>query len=163
MAQQSFSLTVETKNFNKHIKQFLSKSNLSIAVIIKKFAFDLLARIVRKSPVDTGRSRAGWYVAMERLGGTVPIAKKGQKNVSANAILEGKAAGKFVSHIGYQYRNQWVELINGVGYVIYLEYGYSHQAPFGMVRISMRELRRGELPKNLSNQLKKDWNSFYSI
>lgn len=46
-----FSMKVETKNFNRHIKQFLKKSDISVEKAIKKFAFDLLSRIIKKSPV----------------------------------------------------------------------------------------------------------------
>ena len=52
---------------------------------------------------------------------------------------------------------KYVELINNVKYILFLEYGSSDQAPFGMVRISMRKLR-GRLPKDLGDEFRKDWN-----
>ena len=167
---RNFSISVETKEFNRHVKSFLKKGNVSTELAIKKFAFDLLKRIIRKNPVDTGRSRAAWYVSMEKLskeGGFIePITTS--PNYSEEAVSEGKSKGQFIDHTK-GYLNKWIEIINGVSYIIYLEYGRSNQAPYGrsnqapygMVRISMRELRRGKLPKELSDRLKKDWNSFY--
>ena len=108
---------------------------------------------MRKNPVDTGRSRAGWYVAIEKLGGTV-------SGISSSGVDEGRRRGRFIDHTK-GFTDKWVEMINGVDYIIYLEYGRSNQAPYGMVRVSMRELRRGKLPKDMAKQIKKDWNSFY--
>ncbi len=59
-----FSMEIETKNFNRHIKQFKKRVNIADEIVLKKFAFDLIKKIIEKSPVDTGRSGAGWYVAM---------------------------------------------------------------------------------------------------
>ena len=149
---QAFSMKVETDLFNKHIKQFLKKSNISVEKGIKKFAFDLLNRIIKKNPVDTGRSRAAWYVAIEKLGGAISVSTKEER--------EGYSKGKFIDHTK-NFLDKYIEIVNGVDYVIYLEYGSSKQAPYGMVRLSMRELRKGKLPQDLSKQLQKDWNEFY--
>jgi hypothetical protein len=51
VASKSFTIEVETKAFNEHIKQFMAKSSVGIDMVIKKFAFDLLRRIILKSPV----------------------------------------------------------------------------------------------------------------
>lgn len=147
-----FSVVVETQRFNKHIDSFLRKSNLSVEIVIKKFAFDLLSRIIKKSPVDTGRSRAGWYVAVEKLGNVKP-------SITTDEEREGYAKGRFTDHTK-DTTDKWVEIVNGVNYIIYLEYGHSKQASYGMVRVSMRELRGGRLPKELSKRFQRDWNSF---
>jgi len=169
----NFSMEVETKEFNKHIKDFMKKTNLSTETVLKKFAFDLLARIIRKTPVDTGRARGGWFVAMEALGAqssrsiefNISRKAKGGKSkaVTRDAFEEGKAQGQFIDHTK-GHLNKWIEIINGVEYIIFLEYGGktgSAQAPFGMVRVSMREIRKGELPKNMTKEMQKDWNKFY--
>ncbi len=51
-------------------------------------------------------------------------------------------------------------MINNVDYIIFLEYGWSAQAPFGMVRISMRKIR-GLLPKELDDSYRRDWNKIF--
>jgi hypothetical protein len=97
---------------------------------------------------------------MEKLG-SMPLGLKKGKNYSSEAESEGKKKGSFVDHTGKQYLDKWVEIINGVEYVIYLEYGHSKvQAPYGMVRISMRELRKGKLPEEMSKELRKAWRTF---
>lgn len=156
-----FSMKVETKAFNDHIKQFASQAQIEIPKAIKKFAFDLLKRIIMKSPVDTGRSRAGWFVALDKLGSGqyVAVGKTGS-NVSAEAIREGRSKGGFIDHTK-GVTDMWVEIINGVEYAIFLEYGHSQQAPYGMVRVSMREMRGDKLPKDMGTRLRKKWNRFY--
>ena len=149
----NFTIATETKVFNQHIRDFMRKSNLSADVILRKFAFDLLARIIRKMPVKFGRARAGWYVAFESLGG-VGIYRGTPEEA------KGKGEGSFTDHTK-GYLDKWIEIVNGVEYIIFLEYGWSQQAPFGFVRLSMREMRKGELPKNMTGQMKKDWMSFH--
>ena len=52
MASKSdFSMTVETEGFNKHIRDFMRRTNISQEKVLKKFAFDLLKRIMMKNPV----------------------------------------------------------------------------------------------------------------
>lgn len=167
VSKMNFSLKAETKAFNQHIADFKKKSNLSNEVILKKFAFDLLTKIIRKTPVDTGRARGGWFPAIEALGvGSEKSVEfnvsKGGKNFSEQAFNEGKTKGQFIDNTkGPWNQIKYVDIINGVEYVIFLEYGYSQQAPHGMIRLSMREMRKGQLPKDMINEMKKIWNSFY--
>lgn len=167
MSEQAFTMKLETKAFNRHVRDFLKKSNISVEKGLKKFAFDLLTRIIKKNPVDTGRSRAAWYIAMEKLGGSIGVSmpsdtprKSGKSRTYPAGVAEGRSKGRFIDHTK-GFLDKYIEIINGISYIIYLEYGYSGQAPFGMVRLSMRELRRGKLPQEMSEQLQKDWNSFY--
>ena len=172
--KNQFTLEVETRNFNAHIKDFMSKTSLGADVVLKKFAFDLIQRIVMKSPVDTGRSRAGWYPAINYLTGGQGIeirgvnkqfiaGKKGERQLraDASAVAEGFAQGSIRDHTGISHLDKWIEIVNGVEYVIYLEYGHSQQAPYGMIRISMRELSGQKLPQEMKKMIQQKWNLFY--
>jgi len=162
-----FSITVETDMFNKHILDFMAKSKLSTRTIIRKFALDLLTKIIKKSPVDTGRFRGAWLYSMQELGGRdtvpfTPMQRRYDKRYSSTEENIGKSLGEFKESVTGSL-DYWVEIINGVDYAIFLEYGYSKQAPYGMVRLSMREMRKGVLPGQMSKELQKDWNSFYGL
>jgi len=148
-----FSMAVETKIFNQHIRDFNRKINVSTEKVIKKFAFDVLARIIRKMPVKFGQARGGWYAAFETLGGSGPHTGTPEES-------KGISQGHFIDHTKGAFKDKWVEIINGVEHVIWLEYGHSKAAPYGMVRLSMREMRKGELPQNMTKQFQKDWKSF---
>ena len=51
MSNNAFGIQIETKNFNKHIRSFLRGTSVNIDKAIKKFAFDLLKRVIMKTPV----------------------------------------------------------------------------------------------------------------
>lgn len=164
---QSFTIEAETKKFNSFINNFMKKSSVDTDKALKKFAFDLIARVVRKSPVATGRSRAGWYVGMTKLGGAgaaflTPPTKKVLRNKfnKKGEVSEGRQKSDFNNHTGPTKLIKYIEIINGVDYIVYLEYGYSDQAAYGMVRVSMRELTKTKLPKDLATRYKKSWNEF---
>jgi len=150
MAGDMLTMKMETKNFNKFVNRFIKQSGVSTDKAIRKIALDLLTRIVLKTPVSTGRARAGWFVSMNGLNG--PWVEEGN---DPKAIAEGRAKGKFVSKLTGR-KDKYVELINGVYYAIYLEYGSSKQASSGMVRVSLREMT-GKLPKEIVDQYKKVW------
>lgn len=47
----NFTIKAETAKFNRFISNFVNKSSVDTDKAIKKFAFDLLGRIIKKSPV----------------------------------------------------------------------------------------------------------------
>ena len=78
------------------------------------------------------------------------------KNQVAKGVREGSFTDRTRGRI-----NQYVELINGVPYIIFLEFGSSKSAPFGMVRISLRKMREGKkFSLTAMREIKKEWNKF---
>lgn len=84
-------------------------------------ALTLDKKIVEKTPVDTGRARANWFVAegAPRLTTTESTAP------SSRPALTGRSV---------------IFITNSLPYIVPLEYGHSGQAPNGMVRISIAEV-----------------------
>jgi hypothetical protein len=78
------------------------------------------------------------------------------KNIKPNEVEKGKQEGDFKNNLKAM-RMKYVDLINGVNYIMPLEYGYSKQAPAGMVRISMMKMRK-VLPDMLDAQFLHEWN-----
>ncbi len=153
------SIDVDTRNFNKAIKKFIKKSDLDATIILKKIAFDLLSWILtpppyRKHPVLTGRARAAWYPSIKGLGGNFDFNK--DVDPLESQVGKGKREGDFKDE-SKGFTNKYIEMINGVDYIIYLEYGHSKSAPAGMVRISMRQMT-GKMPKALDKAFLKRWN-----
>jgi len=171
---QQFTIKVETDAFNRHIKDFMDTTNLDVQTVLRKYAFDLLAKVMTKTPVDTGRARSGWYPAGRALG----MADRGSgrqsiigRNIAGgnkrrlrtgSKLWTGKNEGSYREQFPMGRGNSWIEMVNSVPYIIFLEYGHSHSAPYGMVRLSMREMRRGELPKDMTTRIRAKWNLFYS-
>jgi len=177
-------LKLETKEFNKAMKKFMAKSDVDSGKAIKKIAFDLLGHIIGdlpvektfdldtralaearghpisgRHPVDTGRARAGWYASVKGLGSNFDFTKPpkiGENNIKPVKVSQGEKEGGFTDNTKASFM-KYVDLINGVDYIMYLEYGYSMAAPAGMVRISMQKMR-GVLPKVMGKQFLVDWN-----
>ena len=159
MAEPAFSIKLETAKFNRHIQKMIRKYPEKTNVVLKKFAFDLLGRIIANTeeyrhPVLTGRARAGWYASARGLG--VPWSDMGDDY--QGAISEGKAEGSYREQLSGLKR--YIDLINGLKYIMLLEYGSSLQAPYGMVRLNMRKMAGDKLPNELGKELQKEWKRF---
>ena len=121
MAVESFSLQIE---------KWTEETQKRVTLAVRKIALDVFERIILKSPVDTGRFRGNWQVQIGSIPtGTLEIDdKSGQVTLAkAQAEVLGVKAGDTIF------------LINNLPYARRLEYGWSNQAPEGMVRTTVAE------------------------
>ena len=149
-------MTMETSKFNRDMKKYTKNSGISTEKAIRKIAFDLLALILQpppfsKHPVKLGRARAGWYASVKGLGKSFNFG-------DGEGVGQGMREGSFKDNTKAPL-NKYVELINAVRYILFLEYGASQQAPLGMARISIRAMR-GKLPKTINQSFIDEWNKF---
>jgi hypothetical protein len=117
-------------SFDLDIAKWVAKANGNVDLVIRKISLDLFHRIILKSPVDTGRFRGNWQVAIGSIpAGTLTIDDKaGSATIAkATAATLGLRAG------------QIIYLVNNLEYARALEYGHSKQAPAGMVRLTVQE------------------------
>ena len=100
--------------------------------IVQKIAFDIWTKLILKTPVDTGRARAGWGLSIGEPAVTVPAAENYPKGYTGAPppIPDVKAVDG----------TQVVWILNAVEYIERLEEGHSQQAPAGMVRLSLMEM-----------------------
>jgi len=96
-------------------------------LVVRKITFEAFRRVVQRSPVDTGRFRANWNVSYGAPDYTTTLSTE-QGRGTAEA---GKALTLPVGGVVY--------LSNGLPYAERLEYGWSKQAPAGMVRVTVAE------------------------
>lgn len=59
------------RQFSVDLDNFVKQVGLSAQAVQKKVAFDLFRRIVKKTPVDTGRARASWTISANGADQTV--------------------------------------------------------------------------------------------
>lgn len=115
------------------VSRFVKKAKLDTDTVIRKVGADVLRSVVEKSPVDTGRFRANWIVAYYPSDEVMP----GLDRSGVAAINRGlRTIQLFVPEKG----ELW--FVNNLPYARRLEYGYSGQAPSGMVRITVLEFQR---------------------
>ena len=99
--------------------------------VVRKVVLDLDARIVQRTPVDTGRAQNNWNIAVDNPdASTTEETEKNQQTVinKAKSKVDNLKAGKKVY------------ITNNLPYIERLEDGYSKdQAPNGMVAVTLAE------------------------
>lgn len=88
-----------------------------------------------RTPVDTGRARAGWAAFADSEG--FPLRIGG----NPEGVAKGRPEGSF--DLFRSKDGVTLQIRNAVPYIVPLEYGHSDQAPAGFVRIALRKLRTG--------------------
>jgi hypothetical protein len=117
--------------FVLQLSEFAKKAGQNADLVIKKVAIDILARVIQRSPVDTGRFRGNWQLTVgSPSSGTRQAAdKSGATTVEAGS----KVIAKFEA-------GPDIFIVNNLPYGPRLEYeGWSKQAPAGMVRVTVSE------------------------
>lgn len=80
------------------------------------------------TPVDTGHARSGWYTFLAGSGAVPNI---------ADAATQGDPVAQAIEALADAQLGQTVWCANHVPYIVRLEYGWSQQAPAGMVRLTL--------------------------
>jgi hypothetical protein len=101
-----------------------------IAAAARALALDLFSAMMVRSPVDTGRFRGNWQIEI-----AVPAAAALERFDRAG---QGTILAETQKLLAYRL-GQTITMRNNVPYSVRLEYGYSKQAPTGMVRITIAE------------------------
>lgn len=119
-------------SFSNKVGQFNDKAVKAGTKIFQKTSFDMFAKIMKRTPVDTGRARNNWQMKVNRaprsiLGGEDKSGSKAlsQAQNETNKIELGKT----------------VYIVNNLPYAPILEDGSSSQAPQGMVKITVAEFK----------------------
>ena len=101
--------------------------------VVRGTLISLSSRIIKRSPVDSGRFRGNWQATI----GSPASAQLSSvdTNGSATAANAANVANRLeAGSIFY--------LTNNLPYGERLEYGYSKQAPSGMVRVTLAEYEK---------------------
>lgn len=124
--------------FCKEIDDFCKSIPNEVTALQKKIVLEALRRIVEKTPVDTGRARGNWQVAIN-----TPITEILDKTDKAGFETVSKGL-KAIENLP-PYQVVWIS--NNVEYIEFLEEGHSGQThdsdgrPHGMVELTIAELR----------------------
>lgn len=117
-------------SFSADIAKFVLKTKGKAETVVKKVSFDMFSRIQTRTPKDTHRAVTGWQVTINTPGGSDP--GPGQYSKPPAPVIPAFKLGDDIY------------FCNNVHYVPYLEYGtapygFSQQAPAGMVRVTITE------------------------
>ncbi len=116
--------------FEADLKKFGATLGISVSKVRRKLAFSLHAKITQRTPVDTGRLRASWFMSDSAPSTQVaPVGAKGKGEVTAT--------------FANPYDRTFI--VNNLPYAWAIEFGHSDKAPMGMVRVSLAEVEAGLL------------------
>lgn len=124
--------TFAQNQFEMQLKEFTDQYLPEQQVLfVKKISMELLKKLVDKSPVRTGRFRANWFPSVGAPSGETTEETDKDGDLSLRRLedaLQGLTTG------------EKVYISNNLDYALMLEYGWSGQAPAGMVAISINEI-----------------------
>jgi len=113
-------------------QEWATKTERKLDLAVRKISLELFSRVILRSPVDTGRFRANWQVAIGSMpNGTLSLDDKIGTATVSNATA--RSAGVKAGDVIY--------LANNLPYAQRLEDGYSGQAPAGMVGLTVQEFQ----------------------
>lgn len=127
-----------------NIDKIIAKTKGNASQIARKIGFELQTRVIQKSPVDTGRLRGNWSIAINNIeSADYPADKSGLAGVTRGL----STLSKF--NLG-----DTIFITNNLPYVAKLEFGlygngdktvggFSKQAPHGFIRITHQEVASG--------------------
>jgi len=110
-------------SFDKDIANFTNKTEEAATKIFRGTALSLLGKIIKRTPVDTGRLRGNWFSSIN-----APIKK-----------VDGSSEG-YSSTVAKAKLGNTIFFVNNLPYAQVIEHGdYSEQAPNGMVKVTVAE------------------------
>jgi hypothetical protein len=117
-------------NFALDVSKWAEKAKGRMDLVVRKIALDLFRRVILRSPVDTGRFRGNWQVAIDSIPeGVLEIDDKSGAATVAKATAE--ALNVKAGDVIY--------LVNNLPYASRLENGWSPQAPAGIIGTTVTE------------------------
>lgn len=148
---------IDLTSFNATVQDFVNNIPVRVNLAQKKIVLDLLAGVVRRTPVDTGRARGNWQLSIGKPATGVLDRKLTKRNKTST---EEQEKVQKIPHFSV------VWLSNNLPYIEVLEFGkftpknpgpskdhrkkrkgktwvkggYSVQAPKGMLRVTLAQV-----------------------
>jgi len=125
-------------NISQFKLQLRAEASLPLETFVRGrngLALELLGRIVRRTPVDTGNARGNWQLSLTSIpGNVIPNTTSVSRSPVAEAAPVLQRGGRFADLFSQ------IFIVNNAEYISFLEDGSSQQAPQGMVALSISEL-----------------------
>lgn len=124
-------------NFSNKVLGWSKRAAAQMDYTVKGASVDFFSRLVMRTPVDTGRARGNWNVVVTSgyKGWSADydenrFDKTGATTIErARAVLENSPGKR-------------AYISNNTPYLVYLDKGWSNQAPHGIVQITVSEFSK---------------------
>ena len=113
------------------MKSYVDRTKGNLNAAVRACALEITAKIIVRSPVDTGRFRGNWMIDCD----VTPTGFDWDKTDPDGGAALAEATGKLAAYT----LGDRIRLRNNLPYSVALEYGHSDQAPQGMVRVTLVE------------------------
>ena len=120
-------------SFALDVSKFVEKAKKNPEKVMRQVSIKLFSAIIKASPVDTGRFRMNWMAS----GGTSASGITDATDKSGNT-----ATGNATSFVLKAADWREFTLTNNLPYAQRLEYGWSQQAPAGVVRTNVSRFQQ---------------------
>ena len=130
-------------DFAEQVAQWSRETQAKLRLAVRKVALEAFREVILMSPVKSGRFRGNWQVAV----GQVPQGVVVLDDKTGQAVISKVEAAVMQLEVG-----ETIYLVNNLPYARRLEYGWSQQAPEGMVRVT--EARWRPIVEKVSQQLR---------
>ena len=120
-------------DFELAVANFIKKAKKNPELVVRQVTIKLYSQIIMASPVDTGRFRMNWQVSNNKPATGILI---------ADDPSGGRAIGRMTAYVTTSEDWESFCFTNNLPYAERLEYGWSQQAPQGMVRITVSRFQR---------------------
>ncbi len=114
----------------RNLDEWNFKNRETFRKVVAGVVLDIGSRIIRRTPVDTGRARGNWNFSLDRPDTSFDPSKNEKNRVLRKSELPD-IDGKHV-----------IFIVNNLDYIVALEKGSSAQAPKGMVEVTKQEWQR---------------------
>ena len=131
-------------HFEAPVAEFAKEIGIKLSSATRLIGLDLMTRIVKRTPVATGRARSGWDLTVGSPSDFMPPetdvgGEKATPGQTFTSAFSGGQVGFAAGAAGIDGIQQ-VFIVNNLPYIEALENGHSQQSPLGMVQISMDEV-----------------------
>lgn len=126
----SFSVRVQQDLLKRTMQRMVRQMPQVADALVRKVAFDVVADVAERVPVDTGRYRAGWRVSL--------------------GVLSSGGDGDTVS-VFEEVGTLRIEVTNPVEYGPFIEYGTASRPPGNHLALAL-EAVRGQFPVQLAEE-----------
>lgn len=123
-----------TGNFALNVQRFVEKAKGNANIVVRKLGIEMTKRIIQRSPVDTGRFRGNWVVSINAPAVNLDASVT---DPTGETTLARETAKLATFEVGPS-----IFITNSLPYAKRLEYGWSKQAPTGMVHITVLEMQQ---------------------
>jgi len=146
-------MQTDVRQFNLALQKFIRKEVPDAVVTVqRKTSLDALRKLVKRTPVRTGRARANWQVGINHCPNDIPypagdvfaggVAPKTRTKAPSLSVAGQNAVSAGNRVIGSIKKPCVCYIVNNVEYIAELEKGRSPQCPpGGMMALTVQELR----------------------